>query len=155
MRRNSESTGTRRFSDTDACCNAERRSVMGKRSRLMRCASLLRRPSRSLNLLVEGVGINAASRIAGVNKETILKLLVKAGERCEKLMGERMQELRIRDVEIDEIWGFVLKKERHVKPTDNHALVGDQYAYVSLDRDTKLVISFMVGKRDVAQHGTF
>jgi len=100
-----------------------------------------------INLLVEGVGINAASRLADVDKETVLKVLAETGKRCEKIMDDRLRGLRLDDIQCDEIWGFVRKKERHVKPTDNAAIVGDQYTFVAIDRETKLVITYAVGKR--------
>jgi transposase-like protein/IS1 family transposase len=101
-----------------------------------------------INLLVEGVGINAAARIAGVNKRTVLSLLELAGERCSKLMDTRMRNLHIEEIQADEIWGFVQKKAKALRPTDDKALVGDQYTYVALDPNTKLVVTFLVGRRD-------
>ncbi len=53
-----------------------------------------------INLLVEGVGINATSRLAGVNKRTVLDLLILVGQRCEKLMDARMRNLAINDVQM-------------------------------------------------------
>jgi hypothetical protein len=109
-----------------------------------------------LNLLVEGVGINAASRIAGVNKRTALSVLALAGERCEKLMDEKLRNLPLVDIQCDEIWTFVGKKEARVTASDNAVLVGDQYTFVSIDRDSKLVINYAVGKRTapMTQHFT-
>ena len=60
-----------------------------------------------VNLLVEGVGINAAARIAGVNKRTVLATLALAGERCEKIMDALMRGVRVSELQCDEIWGFV------------------------------------------------
>src|SRR4051812_41302273 len=60
-----------------------------------------------INLLVEGVGINAAARHAGINKRTVLSLLVAAGERCQKLMDSRMRNLSPDQIQYDEIWTFV------------------------------------------------
>jgi len=101
-----------------------------------------------INLLVEGVGIRAAARIAGINKRTVLRLLVLIGERCEKLMDSRMRNLALADIQCDEIWGFVGKKQRHLKATDNADLLGDTYTFVAIDRHTKLVITYLVGKRN-------
>ena len=109
-----------------------------------------------LNLLVEGVGINAASRIASVNKRTVFSVLALVGERCEKLMDEKLRNLPLVDIQCDEIRTFVGKKEARVTASDNAALVGDQYTFVSIDRDSKLVINYAVGKRTapVTQHFT-
>jgi transposase-like protein/IS1 family transposase len=100
-----------------------------------------------INLLVEGVGINAASRLADIDKKTVLKILALAGERCAAIMDTKLRNLPLVDIQCDEIWGFVEKKERHVRPTDNALIVGDQFTFVAIDRDTKLVISYAVGKR--------
>src|SRR5712692_10162293 len=63
-----------------------------------------------LNLLVEGNSVRSTERITGVHRDTILDLLLKAGERCERLMNERIQGVAVKDVEADEIWGFVKMK---------------------------------------------
>src|SRR5580765_4950439 len=59
-----------------------------------------------INLLVEGVGINAASRLAGVHKQTVLKVLEMAGERCSKLLDTKIRNIRTHQVQADEIWSF-------------------------------------------------
>jgi transposase-like protein len=100
-----------------------------------------------LSLLCEGVGINAAMRLTGMNKETILKVLVQAGERCSKLMDERLRDLAMSDVQCDEIWTFVGKKQNHLTPKDDSARLGDFYTFCAIDRDSKLIINSLVGKR--------
>jgi transposase-like protein len=40
-----------------------------------------------VKLLIEGNSIRSTQRITGVDQNTIMKILVLAGERCEKLMG--------------------------------------------------------------------
>ena|SRR5438477_10627198 len=57
-----------------------------------------------LRLLVEGNSIRSIERITGVEKKTILKLLVLAGEKCERLLDEKLRNLTVRDVQADEIW---------------------------------------------------
>ena len=71
-------------------------------------------------------------------------------------MDSKLRDLPLVNIQCDEIWGFVGKKERHVRKTDNAALVGDQYTFVAIDRDTKLVINYAVGKRTapMTQHFT-
>jgi IS1 family transposase len=55
---------------------------------------------------------------------------------------------------MDEIWGFVRKKEKHVKPTDDSG-IGDVWTFCAIDSDTKLVSAFRVGKRDNATANAF
>lgn len=57
--------------------------------------------------LVEGCSIRTTERITGVEKRTILNLLEVVGERCEKLMEDRIKGLAVEEVQADEIWGFV------------------------------------------------
>jgi IS1 family transposase len=101
-----------------------------------------------LKLLVEGMSIRSAERITGVHRDTILRLLVLAGERCQRLMESKIENLAVRDVEADEIWGFVGKKEGHKLPTDAGIPgIGDAYCFVAMERTSKLVLTFHLGKR--------
>jgi hypothetical protein len=51
---------------------------------------------------------------------------------------------------MDEIWAFVGKKEKRVRVDDNPELGGDQYVFVAMDSETKLIPSFGIGKRTAA-----
>src|SRR5258706_16431522 len=59
-----------------------------------------------LKLMLEGMSIRSIQRITGIHQETILNLLVIAGEKCERLMNEKIKAVPVKDVEADEIWGF-------------------------------------------------
>ena len=97
-------------------------------------------------LLLEGNSIRSTERITGLDRNTIMRLLVLAGERCQSLMDSRMQNLTMKHIQIDEIWTYVQKKNRHVRKGDSPE-VGDQWVFVAIDADTKLVPVFHVGKR--------
>ncbi len=96
--------------------------------------------------LVEGNSIRSISRMTDVDRNTINSLLLRTGERCAILLDERMRELPCRRLQCDEIWTYVAKKERHVREDDPDEF-GDQWVYVALDADTKLIPSYFVGKR--------
>ncbi len=100
----------------------------------------------AIQLLLEGTSIRSTERVTGLHRDTILRLLVLAGERCAKLMDEKMRGLRCQRIQGDEIWGFCGKKQRHVKPEDSPEL-GDAWIFVAMDADTKLVPAYTVGKR--------
>ena len=108
-----------------------------------------------VNALVEGCSIRSAERMTGVNRETIGTLLVRVGDGCAALLDETMRDLPCKRLELDELWAFVGKKQRHVKETDDASLVGDTWTYVAIDADTKLVPSFFVGKRDAESTRAF
>jgi len=101
--------------------------------------------TRIIELLTEGVGINATARLSGVNKRTVLRCLVLAGERCEIVHNSTVRSVRAEQIQADEIWSFVYCKQKHVKGDDS--VIGDQYTWVALDRNTKLVLSYRIGKR--------
>ena len=101
--------------------------------------------TRIIELLTEGVGINATARLSGVNKRTVLRCLELAGERCQAVLDSRIRDVRVEQIQADEIWSFVYCKQKHVKGDDS--VTGDQYTWVALDRNTKLVLSYRIGKR--------
>ncbi|MGO9124915.1 MAG: IS1 family transposase [Terriglobales bacterium] len=96
--------------------------------------------------LVEGNSIRSISRMTNVDRNTINSLLLRTGDRCAALLGERMRQLPCRRLQCDEIWTYVAKKERHVREDDPEEF-GSQWVYVALDADTKLIPAYYVGKR--------
>ena len=60
-----------------------------------------------LRLLVESNSIRSVNRLMRTNTHSVLRQLVWAGEHCYDLMAERFQNLRLRHIEVDEIWTFV------------------------------------------------
>jgi transposase-like protein/IS1 family transposase len=104
-----------------------------------------------LRLLLEGNSVSSVVRLTDVHQKTILKLLVLAGEKCERIMATRIVNVPVRDVEFDELWNFIGKKQKRVRPEDDQNL-GDCYTFVAIERHTKLVLNIAMGKRD--QHTT-
>jgi IS1 family transposase len=100
-----------------------------------------------LSLMIEGMSISAIERHAGMNHNTILSLLKVAGKRCEQLLCNRIQNIQVEDVQCDEIWGFVQKKEAHKWPWEAHDdKRGDAYCFVAIERNTKLVLAHRLGR---------
>lgn len=101
-----------------------------------------------LKLLVEGCSIRSAERITGVEKRTILSLLVLVGDRCEKMMLERIHDLEVANVQCDELWGYVGMKEKTKASkgmTSNR--IGDAWCYVAMERSNKLILAWHLGRR--------
>ena len=107
-----------------------------------------------LRLLLEGNSVSSTERLTDVHHTTILKLLVLAGEKCERVMGEKIRNVPVRDVECDELWSFIRKKEKRVRPEDDPNL-GDCYTFVAIERHSKLVLNIANGKRDQATTDIF
>ena len=100
-----------------------------------------------LNSLIEGNSIRSTVRLTGVNKKTVMRLLVEAGEQAQEILDSRLVNIQSNFVQVDEIWTYVGKKQRQLKPFESEEL-GDQYVFVAVDAETKLVASFNVGKRN-------
>jgi IS1 family transposase len=98
-----------------------------------------------ISMLAEGASIRAVERITGVNQNTIMSLNRRVGDACAKIMDEKMHGLNCRNVEIDEIWGFVGAKQKNAARVGAY---GDVWTFIALDADSKLIPSYLVGKRD-------
>ena len=72
-----------------------------------------------IGALAEGSSIRSIERITGVHRDTIMRLGVKVGQGCTALMDAKMRDLPCNRLEMDEIWGFVGKKERNVRADDD------------------------------------
>jgi IS1 family transposase len=102
-----------------------------------------------IGALVESSSIRSVERMTGVHRDTIMRFAVRIGNSCEKILDSTMHGLTCQNVEVDEIWSFVGKKQRHVGLNDNPLRVGDFCTFVDLDSDTKLIPAYRVGKRDL------
>jgi IS1 family transposase len=78
---------------------------------------------------------------------TILKLLVMAGEKAERVMAQKIVNVRVAEVQADEIWQFLGCKQKAKRP-EHDPTWGDCWTYVAIERSTKLVLNVTVGNRD-------
>jgi IS1 family transposase len=120
-----------------------------------------------IEMLCEGVSVRATSRITGVAKHTILDLLVYVGTRCDAYMAENIKGVFCDEIQVDELWSFVLCKAATAKRQNMVGGCGDNYCFTAIDRTTKLLVCWHMGKRtekhtdlfirklDAATHGHF
>jgi transposase-like protein/IS1 family transposase len=120
-----------------------------------------------IELLCEGMSIRAITRITGVSKDTIIDLLVHVGEKCEEYMQENIRGIFVGECQVDELWSFVLCKAATAKKLRYVGGCGDNYCFTAIDRQTKLLVTWQMGKRteqhtetfiqklDAATHGHF
>jgi len=101
-----------------------------------------------LGMLVEGNSLRATSRLADVSINTVTKLLVDLGAACAEYHHKNMRKIRVRRLQVDEIWCFIGAKAKNVKPERKLEGWGDVWTWVALDADTKLCVSYLVGGRD-------
>ncbi|MBI1806795.1 MAG: IS1 family transposase [Ignavibacteria bacterium] len=108
-----------------------------------------------LSLLAEGNSLRTISRVSGVARNTISKLLLEAGEKAREIMNREMVNLKVNYLQVDEIWTFVGKKQKRLQPHELDTELGDQYVFVALDAESKLVPTFRVGKRTSQMAASF
>src|SRR5260370_21853657 len=97
--------------------------------------------------LVEGNSIRSVERMTGIHRDTIMRLAVRVGEGCDRLMDQMMRGLTCAKLQLDEIWAYVGCKQKTARAQNKTDEFGDLYTFVAIDADTKLVPAFHVGKR--------
>jgi len=110
-----------------------------------------------LNALMEGCSIRSIVRMTDVHKTTILKLLVKTGEKCHQILDQKIKDIRCEAIECDELWSFIGKKQKKVTPEELKAnpYLGDAYTFIGFEPESKAILNFEIGKRDFATTDRF
>jgi IS1 family transposase len=107
-----------------------------------------------ISALAEGSSIRSIERMTGIHRDTIMNLGVRIGQGCARLLDAKMRDLTCENLQFDELWGFIGKKEKHVNQFDDPTK-GDVWTFCALDAETKLIPSFRVGKRTAANTQAF
>ena len=103
--------------------------------------------ARVLEMMMEGVSVRAISRLTGLHIGTILALMVTAGEKCQRLLDAKIQNVRPRLVQADELHSMVGCHEKRLR-FDAPKEWGSVWTWLALDSESKLIISYYVGQRD-------
>jgi hypothetical protein len=102
-----------------------------------------------IGMLIEGMSLRAASRLADVSVNTVTKLLVDIGRATSDYQDRTLHNLKCKRIQCDEIWAFCYAKEKNIpKNLKGKFGYGDVWTWTAIDADTKLVPSFLVGNRD-------
>jgi IS1 family transposase len=83
----------------------------------------------------------------GVGKHTVLRLLEDAGCACAAYHDVMVRGLQVKRVQCDEIWAFVLGKDKNLSLEQVQAGFGSVWTWTAIDADTKLIISYTLGDR--------
>jgi IS1 family transposase len=125
---------------------------MPNRSSIRVSMNKLTRQARTqiLHLLCEGQSIRAVTRLTECSKNTVAKLLVEAGHACAAYQDKTLRNLPCKRVQMDEIWSFVYAKNDNVKDAKRApATAGDVWTWTAICADTKLIVSWLLGARDL------
>ena len=109
-----------------------------------------------ISALVEGNSIRATSRMTGVAKGTVLKLLADLGKACARYQDEHLRNLSCKRIQCDEIWAFCYAKDKNLpEELQDKAGFGSTWTWTALCPDTKLMVSYLVGSRNAQYASKF
>lgn len=112
--------------------------------------------SQILHMLCEGQSIRSITRIMGMSKNTISKLLIDAGKACAAYHDENVRNVQSTRIQCDEIWSFTYAKQKNVKNAKSAPEgAGDTWTWTAIDADSKLIVSYLVGGRDAGYANAF
>ena len=100
-----------------------------------------------LRMLLEGNSIRSVERLTGVHRDTIIAAMVAAGKQCKLFLEETIRGIPVADIEADEVWGFVGCHEGIRVKKGYGSEVGDAYCFTGMERTTKLIVAWHLGKR--------
>lgn len=115
----------------------------------------LDRAAMVLGMLLEGMSIRAAERLTGMNRDTVCALILQVGENCDRFLRDRIRNVPVARIELDEIWGFIRCKSRTKEARGYVDDSGDSWTWLAIDADSKMILSHAVGLRDEATGGAF
>jgi IS1 family transposase len=102
-----------------------------------------------LQMMAEGIALRAITRLTGISRTTLQKLLEDAGQAFSDYQDRVLVNLPCKRLQVDEAWSFCYAKQKNVATAKRAPEgAGDIWTWVGLDADTKLVASFYVGGRD-------
>lgn len=109
----------------------------------------------AVSMLCEGNSIRSIERITGVHRDTIMRLGVRVGNGCEEILNDKMQNLNCDYIQVDEMWGFIGAKKKTVQANGLDPRLGDIWTWIAIDAETKLIPSYLTGKRDSSHANCF
>jgi hypothetical protein len=115
----------------------------------------MKEATTALGMLLGGMSIRATERLSGLHRDTICERILIVGDNCRRLLAERVKNVTVNDVQLDEIWSFVGMKERTRVKHAKSAEWGDCWTFIAIERETKLVLAHEIGQRDMATSTRF
>ena len=104
-----------------------------------------------IKCLAEGNSLRATSRLTGVARMTVEKLLRDVALACHDYHDANVRNLSSKRIQADEIWSFCYAKVRTVRKDpsilNRNADAGDVWTWTAIDADSKLIVSYLVGAR--------
>lgn len=108
----------------------------------------LEEATRVLAMLLEGMSVRSVVRLTGICKNSVLAIMVQAGESCRKFTDGKIRNVPAGTIECDEQWAFVGCKQKTAERLRKGRGFGSRYVFTAIDRDSKLLLCWHAGERD-------
>jgi transposase-like protein len=102
----------------------------GKRFASTRASALfgLHLPAQTIRQIIhhaaEGVGVRATARLLELDKDTVNRVILRAGEHCANVLSGLLNSLELTEAQLDELWTFVKKRKILAAPKTLSASTG-------------------------------
>jgi transposase-like protein/IS1 family transposase len=113
------------------------------------------RAEQIIGMVCEGMSVMATARVTKTDPHTVINLVNYVGERCEAYMQDTIKGIAVEEIQMDEQWQFVLCKRRTARENKYVGGCGDSWCYTAVERSTKLVVAWHMGKRDEKHTDSF
>ncbi len=105
----------------------------------------------AVRALAEGNSIPATGRILQVDKDTVCDWLDRSALHCRSVILYLWNQLHVNECQLDELWSFVHTKEAQLPLAKIYnETYGDVWVWVAFAPVWRLILAFVVGKRDQA-----
>jgi transposase-like protein/IS1 family transposase len=109
-----------------------------------------------LHHICEGCSIRSTERLTGVNRDTIIDLLLLVGQKCGRLTEKLIHGLRVSEVQCDEVWDYIgMKEKTKTRKGLEDASLGDAWTFTAIERHSKLILAWHLGRRTEADTVAF
>ena len=101
----------------DKSCKLLYCRTCGKRFAATRASALfgMHLPAETIRQIIhhaaEGVGVRATARLLGLDKDTVNRVILRAGEHCARVLSSLLTSLEMTEAQLDELWTFVKKRK--------------------------------------------
>ena len=105
----------------------------------------------AIRALAEGNSIRSTARIVQIDKDTACQWLNRAAQHCRIVMLYFWRGLHVTECQLDELWSFIHTKEQNLLSAKNYCQTyGDAWVWVAFAPAWRLVLAFVIGKRNQA-----
>ena len=105
----------------------------------------------ALKMLLVKVALSDIGFVLGVTEATVLEWLRRAAQKAEEINVHLLRELPVTQVQLDEMWNFIRRKQAQPAGPDGESPVlsedGRQWVWISFAPEFRLILAAFVGPR--------